>query len=72
MKSQSLTGAGRVHCCKQMRQRGPLGGRNVLAHVDNAVHCYVRVGLHQAAHKNNYSSERRGNILKKLVLYKSK
>lgn len=32
-----------------MREFGPLGRSDVLAHVDDAVHGYVRVGLHQTA-----------------------
>lgn len=45
----SLTGAGAVHSGEQMRELSPLGRSNILAHVDDAVHGYVRVGLHQAA-----------------------
>lgn len=48
MKPLSLTGVGAVHSCEQMRELGPLGWSDVLAHVDDAVHGYVRVGLHQA------------------------
>ncbi len=48
MKPLSLTGAGVVHSGEQMRELGPLGRSDVLAHVDDAVHGYVRVGLHQA------------------------
>lgn len=30
-----------------MGDLGPLGGSDVLAHVDDAVHGYIRVGLYQ-------------------------
>lgn len=53
----SLTGAGVVHSGEQMREFGPLGRSNVLAHVDDAVHGEVRVGLHQATtQEDNYYS----------------
>lgn len=52
------TGAGVVHCCQEMRQLGPLGRSDVLAHVDDAVHGYVRVGLHQTrAQEENYETK---------------
>lgn len=51
----SLTGAGVVHSGEQMREFGSLGRSNVLAHVDDAVHGEVRVGLHQArTREDNY------------------
>ncbi|KAG7244034.1 hypothetical protein INR49_006195 [Caranx melampygus] len=34
--------------CEQVQKLGPLGWGDVLAHVDDAVHGYIRVGLHQA------------------------
>lgn len=46
MKLRSLIGAGAVHSCKQMRELGPLGRSDVLAHLDDAVHGYVRAGLY--------------------------
>lgn len=53
----SLTGAGAVHSGEQMRELSPLGRSNILAHVDDAVHGYVRVGLHQAGTQaENYNT----------------
>lgn len=49
-KCQSLTGVGAVHGCEQVWQLGPLGWGDVMAHVNDAVHGNIRVGLHQAEH----------------------
>lgn len=43
-----LTAAGAFHSCKEMRELGPLGWSDGLAQVDDRVHGYVGVGLHQA------------------------
>lgn len=48
MKPLSLTGAGVFHSSEQMQDLSPLGWGDILAHVDDAVHGDVRVGLHQA------------------------
>lgn len=56
MKVLRLTGAGAVHSCEQMGELGPLGGSDILAHVDDAVHGYVRVSLHQAATQEEHDN----------------
>lgn len=47
---QSLAGAGAraVHGGQQMGYLGPLCGSDVLAHVDDAIHSHLRVGLNKA------------------------
>lgn len=46
--SRRSISAGVIHSCEQVQQCCPLGRIDTLAHVDDAVHGYIRVGLHQA------------------------
>lgn len=55
MRALGLTAAGVVHGCEQVQKLGPLGRGDVLAHVDDAVHGYVRVCLHQATTREKNS-----------------
>lgn len=50
--SLSLTIAGVVHSCEKVQELGPLGWSDVLAHMYDAVHGYVRILLHEAKTKN--------------------
>lgn len=47
-KGLRLISAGVVHSCEQIQKSRPLGRSDTLAHVDDAVHGDIRVGLDQA------------------------
>lgn len=54
----SLTGGRAVHRGQQVGDLGPLGRSDGLAHVDDAVHGHLRVGLHNAGitHTHTHST----------------
>lgn len=59
--SLSLTVAGVVHSCEKVQELGPLGWSDVLAHMYDAVHGYVRILLHQATTRKTLKHQKSFN-----------